>query len=131
MLERVRREAGAGARGRHRMYVGMAPGWARPTPRSRSSTAGGRAGPTRWSAYVETYGRPLTEQAIGDLEIIPRRNLKYEGVTLDEMDLDAVIQRAPDIVLVDEIAHANAPGARHEKRWQDVAELLEPWHHGA
>ena len=67
----------------------------------------------------------MTIAAIGDLEVIPRRQIEYRGVELEEMDLDAIIARDPDVVLVDEIAHTNAPGSKHEKRWQDVNELLE------
>jgi two-component system sensor histidine kinase KdpD len=125
MLERVRREAGAGARGRHRMYVGMAPGVGKTYAALEELRRRRTRGTDSVVGYVETYGRPLTIQAIGDLEVIPRRPIDYQGVTLEEMDLDAIIRRAPDVVLVDEIAHANAPGSRHEKRWQDVEELLE------
>jgi two-component system sensor histidine kinase KdpD len=74
--------------------------------------------------FVETYGRPLTAQAIGDLEIIPRKKIDYKGVILEEMDTDAVIARKPAVALVDELAHTNAPGSRLEKRWEDVQEIL-------
>jgi two-component system sensor histidine kinase KdpD len=75
--------------------------------------------------FVETYGRPMTIKAIGDLEVIPRRKITYQGVTLEEMDTDAVIRRHPAIALVDELAHTNAPGSEHKKRWQDVEEILD------
>jgi two-component system sensor histidine kinase KdpD len=75
--------------------------------------------------FVETYNRPLTIHAIGDLEVIPRKKIEYKGVTLEEMDTAAVIQRHPAVALVDELAHTNAPGSKHEKRWQDVEELLD------
>jgi two-component system sensor histidine kinase KdpD len=75
--------------------------------------------------YVETYDRPHTIEALGDLEVVPRKHVEYRGATLEEMDLDAIIARDPDVVLVDEIAHTNAPGSRHEKRWQDAEELLD------
>jgi two-component system sensor histidine kinase KdpD len=74
--------------------------------------------------WVETHGRALTQQQIGDLEVIPRRRIAYRGVTLEEMDLDAVLARRPVVALVDELAHTNAPGSRHEKRYEDVEELL-------
>jgi two-component system sensor histidine kinase KdpD len=74
--------------------------------------------------YVETHNRPLTAAQIGDLEIIPRRPVIYRGVTLEEMDLDALLQRRPQVALVDELAHTNAPGSRNAKRYQDVEELL-------
>ncbi|MGZ8562824.1 MAG: sensor histidine kinase KdpD [Candidatus Limnocylindria bacterium] len=124
MLELVRREAGAGARGRHRLYLGMAPGVGKTYAALEELRRRRDRGTDAIIGYVETYGRPRTIEAVGDLEIIPRRPIEYRGVTLEEMDIDAVIARHPDIVLVDEIAHTNAPGSRHVKRWQDVDELL-------
>ena len=76
-------------------------------------------------AYIETHGRLETEALLKDLEIIPRRQIEYRGVTLPEMDLDAVLARHPQIAVVDEYAHTNAPGSRHTKRYQDVEELLD------
>jgi two-component system sensor histidine kinase KdpD len=73
--------------------------------------------------FVETHGRAETASQVGDLEVVPRRQIAYRGVTLEEMDVDAVIARAPGVVIVDELAHTNVPGSRHAKRWQDV-ELL-------
>jgi two-component system sensor histidine kinase KdpD len=75
-------------------------------------------------AYVESHGRLETEALLEGMEIIPGVQLEYQGVTLKELDTDAVLTRKPEIVLVDELAHTNAPGLRHEKRWQDVVELL-------
>jgi two-component system sensor histidine kinase KdpD len=76
------------------------------------------------AAYVESHGRFETDSLLAGLEIIPRAQIDYQGVTLQEMDIDAVLARRPRIALVDELAHTNAPGSRHEKRWQDVEELL-------
>lgn len=76
-------------------------------------------------AYVETHGRVETEQLLQDLPIIPRKKIPYQGHILEEMDLDVVLQQRPSIVLVDEFAHQNVPGSRHEKRWQDINELLD------
>lgn len=76
-------------------------------------------------AYVETHGRVETEQLLQDLPIIPRKKIEYQGHVLEEMDLDVVLQQRPSIVLVDEFAHQNVPGSRHEKRWQDINELLD------
>src|SRR5262245_8785676 len=73
---------------------------------------------------VETHGRANTAEQIGDLEVIPRRTVTRRGSTLTEMDTAAVLRRHADLVLVDELAHTNAPGSAHEKRWQDVDELL-------
>ena len=125
MLERVRRKAGAGARGRLRVYLGMAPGVGKTYAMLMEGHRRKERGTDVVVGYVETYGRPLTEQAIGDLEIIPRKKIEYKGVTLGEMDTEAVIRRNPQVALVDELAHTNAPGSKHEKRWQDVHELLE------
>jgi two-component system sensor histidine kinase KdpD len=75
--------------------------------------------------FVETYRRRETEEQIGDLEVLPRRTIVYRGVPLEELDTDAVLSRRPEMVLVDELAHTNAPGSRHEKRYQDVEILLD------
>jgi two-component system sensor histidine kinase KdpD len=125
MLERVRREAGAGARGRHRLYVGMAPGVGKTYAALEELRRRRDRGTDAVVGFVETYGRPRTIEAVGDLEVVPRRRVAYRGVELEEMDLDAIITRGPDVVLVDEIAHTNAPGSKHEKRWQDANELLD------
>jgi two-component system, OmpR family, sensor histidine kinase KdpD len=76
-------------------------------------------------AFAETHGRPQTSALLDGLEVIPRRKLTYRGAEFEEMDLDAVLARRPQIALVDELAHTNVPGSRNEKRWQDVAELLD------
>ncbi len=76
-------------------------------------------------AYVETHGRPEIEALKEGLETVPRRRVEYRGVALQEMDLDAVLARRPQLALVDELAHTNAPGARHTKRYQDVEELID------
>ena len=75
--------------------------------------------------FVETHGRSETESQIADLEVVPRLRISYRGVTLEEMDVDAVIARHAGIALVDELAHTNVPGSRNEKRWQDVILLLD------
>lgn len=74
---------------------------------------------------VETHGRTETAALLNGLEILPRRQVEYKGVVLEEFDLDAALARHPTLILVDELAHTNAPGARHAKRWQDVQELLD------
>src|SRR5918911_908209 len=74
---------------------------------------------------VETHGRAETAAQVGDLEQVPRRRVEYRGVVLEEMDVDAVLARRPQVVLVDELAHTNAPGSRHAKRWQDVKDILD------
>jgi two-component system sensor histidine kinase KdpD len=76
-------------------------------------------------AFAEAHGRPQTEALLDGLEILPRKTIEYRGSTFEEMDLDAVLARHPEIALVDEFAHTNVPGSRNEKRWQDVEELLD------
>ena len=125
MLEKVRLQAGAGARGRLRIYLGMAPGVGKTYAMLNEGRRRKERGTDVVAGFVETYNRPLTVQAIGDLEIIPRKKIEYKGVFLEEMDTDAVIARKPQVALVDELAHTNAPGSKHEKRWQDAYELLD------
>src|SRR5258708_23992709 len=75
-------------------------------------------------AYVETHGRRRTGEQLAGLDVMPRATIRYRGSAFEEMDVDAVIARHPQIALVDELAHTNVPGSRNEKRWQDVEELL-------
>ena len=124
MLERIRAEAGSGARGRLRVYLGMAPGVGKTYDMLLEGRRRKERGTDVVIGFVETYNRPMTVEAIGDLEIVPRRRVQYKGVVLEEMDTEAIIRRKPDVALVDELAHTNAPGSKHDKRWQDVEELL-------
>jgi two-component system, OmpR family, sensor histidine kinase KdpD len=111
-------------RGRLRIYLGMAAG----VGKTFAMLGEGRRRKARGTdvviGYVETHKRPLTEEQIDDLEIIPRKKIAYRGVTLEEMDVDAIIARQPSVALVDELAHTNVPGSRNPKRYQDVEELL-------
>lgn len=125
MLDRIRRQAGAGARGRLRIYLGMAPGVGKTYAMLMEGHRRKERGTDIVIGFVETYNRPMTIEAIGDLEIVPRKKLAYKGVVLEEMDTEAVIGRHPAVALVDELAHTNAPGSENEKRWQDVEELLD------
>ena len=125
MLERLRCQAGAGARGRLRIYLGMAPGVGKTYAMLMEGHRRKERGTDVVIGFVETYGRPKTIEAVGDLEAIPRRKIPYKGVALEEMDTEAVILRKPAVALVDELAHTNAPGSKHEKRWQDVEELMD------
>jgi len=78
-----------------------------------------------FAAVVETHGRKLTEIFLSEIPVIPKKQIRYGGMTLEEMDLDEVLHRKPEYVLVDELAHTNVPGSRNEKRYQDIEELLE------
>lgn len=75
--------------------------------------------------FIETHGRKVTEQQIGDLEVIPRKKISYRETTLEEMDVDAIVKRHPQWCLIDELAHTNSPGSKNEKRWEDIYELLD------
>lgn len=110
-------------RGRLRIYLGMAAGVGKTFAMLNEGRRRASRGTDVVVAWVDTHRRPLTEQQIGDLEIIPRKRIDYRGVILEEMDLDAVLKRKPAVALVDELAHTNVPGSRHEKRYQDVEEL--------
>jgi two-component system sensor histidine kinase KdpD len=113
------------ARGRLRIYLGAAPGVGKTYAMLNEGWRSHTRGKDVVVAYVETYDRPNTRAQLRDLEVIPRAKLPYRGQTFEEMDLDAVLARHPEIALVDELAHTNVPGSRHEKRWQDVEELLD------
>jgi two-component system sensor histidine kinase KdpD len=76
-------------------------------------------------AFIETHNRTETEELVGDLERIPLRRIEYRGVTLEEMDVEAVIKRRPTMVLIDELAHTNVPGSKNHKRYEDVLEILD------
>jgi two-component system sensor histidine kinase KdpD len=124
LLAKLRREERS-ARGRLRIYLGMAPGVGKTYAMLNECRRRKQRGTDVVVGYVETYNRPLTLQALEGLEVIPRRQITYRGVTLEEMDTDAVIARRPAVALVDELAHTNAPGSKHEKRWQDVEEIRD------
>jgi len=115
----------AEARARLRIYIGAAPGVGKTYSMLEDAHAFHRESVDVVIGLVETYGRADTDAKIGDLEIVPRRKIEYRGVVLDEMDLDAILHRKPQLCVVDELAHTNAPGSRHEKRYQDVLELLD------
>ena len=122
LLEAARREEGR--IGKLRIFVGAAPGVGKTYEMLQSARARLRDGYDVIVGVVETHGRKETEALLDGLEVIPRRRIEYKGQFLDEMDLDAIIARRPQIVLVDELAHTNAQGSRHPKRYLDVEELL-------
>jgi two-component system sensor histidine kinase KdpD len=122
LLETARREEGVA--GRLKIFVGAAPGVGKTYEMLQSAHAKRKAGVDVVVGVVETHGRAETEALLAGLEVIPRRRIDHKGQSLEEMDLDALIARRPKIALVDELAHSNAPGSRHPKRYLDVAELL-------
>ena len=122
LLEAARREEGRV--GRLRIFVGAAPGVGKTYEMLQQARARKKDGYDIVVGVVETHGRKETEALLEGLEVVPRRRIEYKGQWLEEMDLDAIIARRPQIVLVDELAHTNAPGSRHPKRYLDVEELM-------
>ena len=123
LLEAARREEGR--TGKLRIFVGAAPGVGKTYEMLQTARARKKDGYDVVVGIVETHGRKETKALLEGLEIVPRRQVEYKGRSLEEMDLDAIIARRPQIVLVDELAHTNAPGSRHPKRYLDVEELLD------
>jgi two-component system, OmpR family, sensor histidine kinase KdpD len=110
-------------RGHLKIYLGATPGAGKTFAMLREAHDLVRQEHDVVVAYIETYNRPRTVELLEGLEAIPRVKVAYKGTTLEDMDLDAVLARKPEIALVDELAHTNAPGLRHQKRWQDVEDL--------
>ena len=120
-LALTRRES---AKGKLKVYLGMAAGVGKTVRMLDDAHAMRKQGIDVVVGYVESHGRAETAARIEDLEVIPRATVQYKDVVIEEMDLDACLGRRPDILVVDELPHTNAPGSRHEKRWQDVEEIL-------
>lgn len=112
-------------RGRLKVYVGSAAGVGKSYRMLTEAHALKRRGVDVVVGFVETHGREETVAQLGDIEVVPRRKIEYRDVALEEMDLDALLERHPQVALVDELAHTNVPGVRHGKRWEDVIELLD------
>ena len=111
-------------RGRLKIFLGAVPGVGKTYAMLEAAQVRRREGVDVVVGIVETHGRPETEALLQGLEVIPRRSIEYRHRTFDEMDLDAVLARRPQLALVDELAHSNIPGSRHPKRYLDVEELL-------
>lgn len=112
-------------RGRLKLYIGFVAGVGKTWRMLEEAHALRRRGVDVVIGLVETHGRAETAALVEGLEVVPRRHVEYRGVTIEEMDLDAVLARRPAIAIVDELAHTNVPGSRHRKRYQDVLELLD------
>jgi two-component system sensor histidine kinase KdpD len=119
-LDLIRRQQ----RGRLKIYLGFAAGVGKTYDMLQEGNRLRRQGIDVVIGYVEPHGRPETIAQIGEVEQVPRRRIEYRGIVLEELDVDALIQRRPTIALVDELAHTNAPGSRNAKRYQDVEEIL-------
>jgi two-component system sensor histidine kinase KdpD len=112
------------ARGNLRIYLGAAPGVGKTYAMLNEGHRADDRGTDVVVGYVETHGRANTAAQIGDLEVVPRKRIQYRGASFEEMDVDGILARQPERVLVDELAHTNVPGSRNAKRWQDVDEIL-------
>ncbi len=125
LLARVNAENQQNQRGRLKVFLGYAAGVGKTYAMLEAAHQRKEQGVDVVVGYVETHKRAETEALLEGLEIVPRRQVSYRGIDLPEMDIDAVLARRPQLALVDELAHTNAPGSRHAKRYQDVEELLE------
>ncbi len=125
LLNTIQREEAAKIRGRLKVFLGMSAGVGKTYAMLEAAHRARREGREVVIGYVETHGRKETDALVAGLPLVPRRKVEYRGVRLEEMDIDAVLTRRPQLVVVDELPHTNVPGSRHTKRYQDVVELLD------
>ena len=125
LLAAIQKDEAKQRRGKLKIFFGMAAGVGKTYAMLQAGAERKAEGVDVVVGYVETHGRADTDALLEGFEVVPRRLVEYRGATLQEMDLDAVLARKPALALVDELAHTNAPGVRHRKRYQDVIELLE------
>lgn len=125
LLAAIQKTEAQKKRGKFKVFLGMAAGVGKTYAMLRAAHRAQREGVDVVVGYVETHGRKETEALLSGLAVMPRRKIEYRGVTLEEMDLDGILARKPQLALVDELAHTNVPGSRHAKRYQDVIELLD------
>ena len=125
LLRRVRAEEGAAARGRLKVFFGASPGVGKTYGMLGDARRKQAEGVDVVTGWVETHGRQETAVLVEGIPRIPARDIEYRGAVLKEFDIDEALRRRPALLLLDELAHTNAPGSRHPKRWQDVEELLD------
>ena len=125
LLKRVQGEEARRVEGKLKVFFGANPGVGKTYAMLETAHEQRREGVDVVIGVVETHGRAETEALVNGLEVLPRRAVEYRGTLLQEFDLDAALVRRPTVILIDELAHSNAPGLRHAKRWQDVHELLK------
>jgi two-component system sensor histidine kinase KdpD len=125
LLAKVQEQERSAARGKLRIYFGASAGVGKTYAMLNAARELKAAGQDLVVGIVETHRRIETEKLLDGLEVLPRKAIVYHGKTLTEFDIDATLERRPSLILVDELAHTNAPGSRHPKRWQDVEELLD------
>src|SRR4030043_1858428 len=124
LLARIQAEDDHRAHGRLKIFFGYAAGVGKTYAMLEAAHQRKAEGVDVVVGYVETHNRVETENMLQSLEVIPRQTITYRNTQLPEMDIDRILARKPRLVLVDELAHTNAPGSRHAKRYQDVEELL-------
>jgi two-component system sensor histidine kinase KdpD len=125
LLDQLMKEEERGRKGKLKIFFGAAPGVGKTYAMLAAARQKQAEGVDVIVGFAETHGRPETEALLDGLEILPRLSIEYRGTTLSEFDLDEALLRKPVLILIDELAHTNAPGLRHKKRWQDVFELLD------
>src|SRR5512136_892170 len=125
LLARVQAEAAKQARGKLKIFFGAAPGVGKTYSMLEAARTAGIEGIDVVVGYIEPHCRPETQALVLGLDILPRLEISYHGARLLEFDLDAALKQHPQLILVDELAHTNAPGLTHTKRWQDVMRLLD------
>src|ERR1700737_5422484 len=125
ILAQMKREETESARGKLKIFFGMSPGVGKTFAMLQAARQKQAEGCEGVVGVVETHGRKETEALLEGMPIMPRTQVEYRGTTLNEMDLDAILTWHPGLAVVDELAHTNAPGSRHPKRYQDVLELLD------
>jgi two-component system sensor histidine kinase KdpD len=124
MLRLAKAEEAEAEKGKLKIFLGYAAGVGKTYAMLAVARQRKEEGREVVAAYIESHGRAETDALLEGLEVIPKAEIEYQGVRLPELDIDAVLARKPQIALVDELAHTNAPGSRHDKRWQDIMELL-------
>ena len=124
MLKLARTEEDKAVKGKLKIFLGYAAGVGKTYSMLSVAQQLKKEGTDVVAAYIETHGRPETDALLLGLESIPQLMVEYQGIMLPELDIDAVLARKPRVALIDELAHSNAPGSRHEKRWQDIQELI-------
>jgi two-component system sensor histidine kinase KdpD len=125
ILTRLKEAEEQSGRGRLKIFFGAVAGVGKTCAMLTTAHQLQNAGIDVVVGYVETHGRSATAELLNGLEVLPRRSFEYKNATLEDFDLDGAIARKPELILVDELAHTNASGSRHAKRWQDVLELLD------
>ncbi len=125
LLAAVKRDEEKETHGKLKIFFGMSAGVGKTFAMLQAAHELKERGINVVVGYVETHGRTETKELLEGLSVLPRLKIKYRGVELEEMDLDAILKLNPEYVMVDELAHTNVEGARHRKRYQDVLELLE------